>query len=247
MANEYTDLVRFRNDGEDFHINWTTRRALRILGGRDDLVAISVEGLSEKDRYRGKRIEAGLLVADTVEYYGGEDIGSASRIVVNQLKYSTQHPDRAWPWGDIAPMLAQFAARYRATARNLAAISRQLLPIMKEESAAYFRQALEEADRVGEELHERLHMLLEMGRSVAESEHAPECGYRILRLAEVYSQINSHKFPWHDVFRTLARMHPPTALAAASRLDSRERVGLPTSLPEVGRRCWRLEGSASGR
>lgn len=118
VANEYTDLVRFRNDGEDFHINWTTRRALRILGGQDDLVAISVEGLSDKDRYRGKRIETGLLVADTVEYHGGEDIRSASRIVINQLKYSTQHPDRAWPWGDIEPMLTQFAARYRATARK---------------------------------------------------------------------------------------------------------------------------------
>lgn len=118
MVEDFTDLVRFRNDGEDFHVNWTTRRALRILGSREHLVAISVEGISVNDRYRGRQIAAGLLVADTVEYYGGEDIGSASRIVLNQLKYSTQHPDRPWSWSEIEAMMAQFAARYRAVARE---------------------------------------------------------------------------------------------------------------------------------
>lgn len=117
---------------------------------------------------------------------------------------------------------------------HLAAIARGLLPIMKDESAAFFAKALKEADRVGEELHERLYMLLEMGRSLAGDARAPEHGYRVLRLAEVYEQINNHKFPWHDVFKTLAHMHPPTALAASSRLDSRERVGIPTSLPDIG-------------
>ena len=63
---DYVDLVRFRNDGEDFHISWTARRALRILG-TSGLVAVAVEGISDKDRYRGKRIAAGLLVADTSE------------------------------------------------------------------------------------------------------------------------------------------------------------------------------------
>lgn len=117
---------------------------------------------------------------------------------------------------------------------NLAAIARQLLPISREESAVYFRKALEEADRVGEELHERLHMLLVMGQSVAGGPAAAEYGYRILRLAELYGQINSHKYPWEAVFQTLATMHAPTAIAAVSRLDSRERVSIRTSLPEVG-------------
>lgn len=115
---EFTDLVRFRNDGEDFHINWTTRRALRILGGRDGLVAVAVEGISDRDRYKGRRIEEGLLVADTVEYYGGETLEEASLIVVNQLKYSTQHPSKPWSWGDLESMVEQFAARYRKIARE---------------------------------------------------------------------------------------------------------------------------------
>ncbi|KQM62615.1 MULTISPECIES: hypothetical protein [unclassified Sphingomonas] len=115
---EFTDLVRFRNDGEDFHINWTTRRALRILGGRDGLVAVAVEGISDRDRYKGRRIAEGLLVADTVEYHDGETLEDASLIVVNQLKYSTQHPDRPWSWSDVEPMMEQFAARYRKIARE---------------------------------------------------------------------------------------------------------------------------------
>lgn len=114
---EFIDLVRFRNDGEDFHINWTTRRTLRILG-REGLTAVAVEGISDSDRFKGRRIAAGLLVADTVEYYGGENLDAASRIVLNQLKYSTQHQDTAWPWGDIEPVLREFAARYRAIARK---------------------------------------------------------------------------------------------------------------------------------
>ena len=114
---EFIDLVRFRNDGEDFHVNWTTRRALRILG-REGLTAVAVEGTSDKDRFKGKRIAAGLLIADTVEYYGGEDLDTASRIVLNQLKYSTQNQDKAWPWGEIEPVLREFAERYRAIARE---------------------------------------------------------------------------------------------------------------------------------
>lgn len=118
IGNEYIDLVRFRNDGEDFHINWTTRRALRILGNRDGLVAVAVEGISDRDRYKGRQIAEGLLVADTVEYYGGETLEDASLIVVNQLKYSTQHASKPWSWRDLEHMVQEFASRYHAIARR---------------------------------------------------------------------------------------------------------------------------------
>jgi hypothetical protein len=43
------------------------------------------------DVHRRRRVEAGLLVADTVEYVGAETLPAASLVVHYQLKYSTKH------------------------------------------------------------------------------------------------------------------------------------------------------------
>jgi NACHT domain-containing protein len=111
---DHLDLVRFRNDGDDFHVLWTARRALKILWPDSGLVAVAVEGISERDRHQGRKIEAGLLVADTVEYYGGESFEQARQIVVNQLKYSTTSASQGWPASGVEETLAGFAERYRA-------------------------------------------------------------------------------------------------------------------------------------
>src|SRR3546814_15502799 len=81
---EYLDLVRFRNDGDDFHILWTARRALRLLSPTSGLVAVAVEGLSPRDHHKGRRLEDGLLVADAVDYYGSEEFASADRIIIDR-------------------------------------------------------------------------------------------------------------------------------------------------------------------
>lgn len=59
---KYLDLVRYRNDGDEFHVLWTARRALRMLAPRSGLVAVTVEGVSERETTHGDQIEAGLLV-----------------------------------------------------------------------------------------------------------------------------------------------------------------------------------------
>ncbi|HEX8214767.1 MAG TPA: hypothetical protein VF582_04760 [Allosphingosinicella sp.] len=114
---DHLDLVRFRNDGDEFHVLWTARRALKILWPASGLTAVSVEGISERDRHRGKRIEAGLLVADTVEYHGGESFDEAEQVVVNQLKYSTTAAASGWPASGIEETLGGFADRYVALAK----------------------------------------------------------------------------------------------------------------------------------
>lgn len=111
---DHLDLVRFRNDGDDFHILWTARRALRILWPQSGLKAVAVEGISDRDRHLGKQITAGLLVADTVEYYGGETPIDARLIIVNQLKFSTTAADSGWPVSGLKDTLAGFAKRYTA-------------------------------------------------------------------------------------------------------------------------------------
>lgn len=115
---EHLDLVRFRNDGDDFHVLWTARRAVRMIAPTSRLRAVAVEGISVNDRLKGKRIGAGLLVADTVEYYGSEAFGTAERVVVNQLKYSTQNVDTPWPWSGLSDTIIGFAARFAANAKE---------------------------------------------------------------------------------------------------------------------------------
>ena len=95
MAN-YLDLVRYRNDGDEFHVLWTARRALRILDPRSGLVAVTVEGVSDGETAQGNQIKAGLLVIDTAEYYSAERFEEADLVAYCQLKYSTKAADEPW-------------------------------------------------------------------------------------------------------------------------------------------------------
>jgi hypothetical protein len=113
------DLVRYRNDGEDFHVLWTARRALRMLDPASGLVAVAVEGVSERERPRNRGVEAGLLVIDTAEYYGSEDLNEAQEVVYLQLKYSTTSPEAAWSVVGLRDTLRGFADRYTALCAEL--------------------------------------------------------------------------------------------------------------------------------
>jgi hypothetical protein len=109
MANE-ENFVRYRNDGDDFHVLWTARRALRLLDPTSDLVGVSVEGVHGRE-LDGSELTAGLLVVDTAEYYGSLDLRQARQVVFYQLKYSTQEPDKPWPVSGLADTLRGFADR----------------------------------------------------------------------------------------------------------------------------------------
>lgn len=111
MADQ-SNLVRYRNDGDDFHILWTARRALRLLDPTTDLVGVSVEGVSGCE-LEGKELAAGLLVVDTAEYYGSQDLRQARQVNYCQLKHSTQDPDTPWPVSGLADTLKGFAASFR--------------------------------------------------------------------------------------------------------------------------------------
>lgn len=99
-------LVRYRNDGDEFHLIWTARRALRLLDVHSAVVKITVEGLSREDAARG--IADGLLVVDTAEYLGGP----SPSIHYCQLKYSTRAQDEAWSMSGLADTIKGFASRF---------------------------------------------------------------------------------------------------------------------------------------
>lgn len=108
----YVDLVRFRNDGDQFHYVWTARRAMRLLDPKSGLVAVGVEGVSEDEENTSKPASGGLLVVDTSEYYGSVNLNSATQVIYNQLKYSTTNPSGNWTLSGVKDSLKGFADRY---------------------------------------------------------------------------------------------------------------------------------------
>lgn len=83
------------NAGDDYHVLWACRKALRLLDIRNDLAMVRVEGVSLSDEIAVADPDS-FLGVDLTEYYGSESFESASSVVVAQLKYSQRHPDRPW-------------------------------------------------------------------------------------------------------------------------------------------------------
>jgi hypothetical protein len=83
------------NAGDDYHILWACRRSLRLLESDSGLSLVRVEGVSREDEAAAADPDA-FLGVDLTEYYGGNSIAAASRVVFSQLKYSQRHPDLAW-------------------------------------------------------------------------------------------------------------------------------------------------------
>lgn len=105
-------LVRYRNDGDDFHILWSARRALRLLNPTSGLVGVAIEGASEAEAHQGAPTDAGLLVIDTAEYYG-PSLKKFDRVVYYQLKYSTTASRTPWPVSGLADTLKGFSNRFK--------------------------------------------------------------------------------------------------------------------------------------
>lgn len=93
MKNGELDFTGARgsNAGDVFHELWTVREALRLLLTEDDLRSIEVEGVrstsSSDNEWEG---------VDCALFFGGEDLKSAARIELQQLKYSSAHPTTNW-------------------------------------------------------------------------------------------------------------------------------------------------------
>ena len=86
--------ARGSSAGDDFHEWWALRHALPLLTGMDDLVALTVEGLLAGDE-TGAPADAWLGV-DCAQYFGGNQLSNAKKVVVEQLKYSSANPDSPW-------------------------------------------------------------------------------------------------------------------------------------------------------
>lgn len=105
------------NAGDDYHILWACRRALRLLEPDSGLSLVRIEGVSREDEAAAADPDA-FLGVDLTEYYGGTSIVQASSVVFSQLKYSQRHPDRPWTTARLCERLK--GARDRSVFARLA-------------------------------------------------------------------------------------------------------------------------------
>ena len=97
--------------GDQFHYQWAARQCLGLLGGKDGLVAISIEGpsLDEGDA----STDAGEEVIDVGMYYGSEELSEAKSVRYVQLKHSSRQAHVPWTSSGLAKTIAGFAKRFK--------------------------------------------------------------------------------------------------------------------------------------
>lgn len=86
--------ARGSNTGDSFHELWAARHAVRLLRSEGGLESIVVEGLAASDEAIGP--PESWDGVDCTLYFGGRNAKHATRIVLEQLKYSAANPQRKW-------------------------------------------------------------------------------------------------------------------------------------------------------
>lgn len=107
----YSDTVRYTRDGDQFHYYWAARQCLQLLPATSALVAVSIEGASEKET-GGQKVEQGEEVIDVGLYFGHQEIAQATLVEYFQLKHSTKNPHEPWTVSGLKDTIAGFSKRY---------------------------------------------------------------------------------------------------------------------------------------
>lgn len=107
-----TNLVLPSRAGDQFHYLWAARRCLHLLSANNDLVAISIEGVSTQENTNEALASAGDEVIDIAEYFGSEDIQEARLVRYMQLKHSTLRVTEPWTSSGLETTIKGFARRY---------------------------------------------------------------------------------------------------------------------------------------
>lgn len=110
-----TNSIRPSRDGDQFHYLWAARRCLRLLLHQtlpeDNLIKISIEGVSP-DEWAGESFTSvGEEVIDVAEYFGDEK--KLERIRYIQLKHSTRQKHAFWTASGLEKTITAFAERYK--------------------------------------------------------------------------------------------------------------------------------------
>lgn len=102
FSNKQPSGARESNAGDDFHLIWAARRCLSLLQPDSELQAIGLEGPDPTEARLIDPDGGKLLGIDLAEYYGGNDMFSAKKVVFSQLKYSTRQPKKNWTGANLS-------------------------------------------------------------------------------------------------------------------------------------------------
>ncbi len=126
------------NAGDAFHFWWAASRALVLVEPGSGLRRIAIEGLAFHDDPNDA-----YETVDLAEYYGGEDVASATAVVLSQLKHSTRHPEAAWTTARLCQQRRRRnSASLRSVVADLARAFRRLINDHGEDTAAKTSVAL---------------------------------------------------------------------------------------------------------
>ena len=112
-------LVRTSRDGDQFHYLWAARRALRLLKPQSTLVALTIEGASTTEMGSQPVVEDGEELIDIAEYYGSNELATATTGRYMQLKHSTLHSGTPFPPSGLQKTIEGFATRYKALIQKI--------------------------------------------------------------------------------------------------------------------------------
>lgn len=110
--------ARESNAGDDFHFLWASQQVLQLLDHRSSLRRVTVEALAAADDP-----DDDFEAIDVAEYYGGDNLTDAKRVVASQLKYSFTHPQKPWT----AARLCRLRRPGRSVLRDLAGLYQRLV------------------------------------------------------------------------------------------------------------------------
>lgn len=104
-------------------------------------------------------------------------------------------------------------------------LARAVLPVSREDAAAYFDYAIEAVSKFGDEIVERWKAVATLANRSSEGEQkSPELAYRFIRCAELIDDNVAREkyFDRNGAIRICVRLSPASALAALSRWRDRE-------------------------
>lgn len=107
-------------------------------------------------------------------------------------------------------------------AQSYVELARAILSTDKMEAVEYFKRAVEVASKIGDEIDDRWHAILDLSNRAADTNRpVPETAYRLARCAEVAEGYNSDHFEWKDTMTAIAGLCPSSSLAIMSRWRDR--------------------------
>lgn len=108
-------------------------------------------------------------------------------------------------------------------------LARAAWRVSTEESAAYFRRALDLAEAIGSDDFDRTNHLLELTGHYSGPELSPAAAHTLARILEL-NQNEDGKFPWTEYAKTMVPIAGRATLATLARLDDRDAARLGLSL-----------------